>query len=125
MLGQNGGPAGSESPVCPSAHSRIQLERHYDRLIVLIRREKQRAFSLSLPEAGLLARLLTAELARPEPEISEPAPPSPASRVRKAPRAGRCARCRQRYPAGTLTAWLPGSGPVHAECVPPVPGGER
>jgi hypothetical protein len=48
-----------------------------------------------------------------------PAPPSPVSRARKAPRAGRCTRCGQRYPKGALTAWLPGSGPVHEQCAPP------
>lgn len=42
----------------------ITVERHYDRLLVLIRRRDQRAFSLSLPEAEILAGLLTAELAR-------------------------------------------------------------
>jgi hypothetical protein len=119
---------GHGARVHASTLPRITVERHYDRLTVLIRREKQRAFSLSVPEAELLVRLLSGELARPAPEVADPAgtrkpePPSPVSRVRKAPRSGRCARCGRRYEAGTPTAWLPGSGPVHAGCVPPVPG---
>jgi hypothetical protein len=62
---------------------RITVERHYDRLTVLIRREKQRAFSLSMPEAELLMRLLAAELARQASGVADPAgtrepePPSP------------------------------------------------
>lgn len=32
---------------------------------------------------------------------------------------GRCAVCAVRYLAGALIAWLPGSGPVHAQCAPP------
>jgi hypothetical protein len=124
-------PNGHGARVHASTLPRITVERHYDRLTVLIRREKQRAFSLSAPEAELLVRLLADELARQVPGVAdpgaprEPEPPSPVSRVRKAPRAGRCARCGRRYEAGTLTAWLPGSGPVHASCVPPVPGESR
>ena len=32
---------------------------------------------------------------------------------------GRCAVCAVRYPAWAVIAWLPGSGPVHAQCAPP------
>ena len=47
--------------------ARIALERHGDRLLILIRRQQQRAFMLSFPEeAELLAGLLRAELGKPE-----------------------------------------------------------
>lgn len=45
---------------------RITVERHGDRLRIVIERRQQRAFSLGLDEAALLAELLRREL----PEVS-------------------------------------------------------
>lgn len=45
---------------------RITVERHGDRLLVVIERRRQRTFSLGLDEAALLVELLRREL----PELS-------------------------------------------------------
>jgi hypothetical protein len=36
----------------------------------------------------------------------------------RARESGTCARCTRRYPRWAPIRWLPGSGPVHAECAP-------
>lgn len=48
------------------APGRVSVERHYDRLLVVITRRQTRAFSLSVPEAGELL----AELLRQAPELA-------------------------------------------------------
>jgi hypothetical protein len=70
MVSQNSRPGHTQTRKAPGAadQPRLALERHDDRLLVLIRAgtSQQRAFMLSFPgEARQLAELLAAELGKP------------------------------------------------------------
>jgi hypothetical protein len=67
--------------------------------------------STSLPQDSKTARQHTSTSARRAfdgPVIVQPAT-----------HGGRCAVCAGKYPAGAAVTWLTGSGPAHAQCVPP------